>query len=315
MAMNRKGFFFTVIALFVVAILLLTISTQRSISGLDRLPAQEVRIQQGEALITLIDEGYAPRIISTIGYSALKTSSLSNTLPTTILDLQSLLKNSLVKAMSSEENPDFGYYLNLLAKSVDEPQDFSLSFAPITSEDITVFQNETTGPWYLGVTLPISYTLSSSQVSWTRENVVITGLIPLTGIADPLHKRKSVIKLIERTATTSWNVAAFNLFVGANQNIHNEKAPSFLGRLTGSFEASPCCGYESIARPNSGVTILTGRSSLDWCALASSPPTRCSSSLLCVSGLVAQSNLTGVRLSTDTYRRFNIPADELSTCS
>ena len=324
--MNRRAFFFTVTALFVVGILLLVVTAQRSASGIDRLPAQEVQIEQGANLIQLIEEGYVPRVIQTIGFVELNelltnyATEVSDNTPQPTSPTEEVLQDALATALL-EENTGVASYFQDLSEKVQEAQQFTLVFEQFDRDSVTIFQDETTGPWNLGVTLTLSYSVDASEAHWDREDVVITALVPVEGLPEPLYANQGVILPLKRTAITGWgSVSILEAFIENNESRHREEAPSFLSRLNGDTTASECCGYESFIHSGSGITIDNTRSAVDWCMLSSTTNCPMTTSLVFINpqcSTTSTSSLSGVKAASETFTRRYLIADTLlaSTCT
>lgn len=141
---------------------------------------------------------------------------------------------------------------------------------------LTVFQDNTTGPWQVGINLTFNYTITAGDVSISNaKNISV--IFDITGIPDPLYGIESqrtaqdgnvlYTNYFNATNMTTWNIS--NLYHEIEWRLYkyDGNGSSFLGRFYGSNGPSACCGVESIINPLTMPTVNGNveKPYVDWC--------------------------------------------------
>ncbi len=127
--------------------------------------------------------------------------------------------------------------------------DFSINI-----KDITLIQDERSGPWRVRVQANFNVSASDGYARWATERTVSRDF-DFSGLPDPTHSRhglparnfsfnESLTVFIEQSST-------LNYLALDKEYIRYRLAPGFLGRLRGNLtEQSNCCGITSILLPS-----------------------------------------------------------------
>lgn len=151
--------------------------------------------------------------------------------------------------------------------------------------NVTLYQDNVTGPWQIGVNVSINYSVSVRDVTINNtQNISV--MFGIEGISDPLYAVGSqnapedlpptpYTLRINATNITDWNIS--NLYKQLEWRVyrHDKNASSFLMRFYGIDDKSPCCGIESLINPYvmESVNGVRERPYVDWCYYG--PANRC----------------------------------------
>lgn len=149
---------------------------------------------------------------------------------------------------------------------------------------LKIYQDNTTGPWQVGLNLTVNYSIAAGEVMINKtENV--SAKFPIKGIPDPLYLVESQrtaedgnvmhSNYFNATNITKWNITTFYRQIEWRLYRHDKNASSFLMRFNGQDAASPCCGVESLINPLT-MTAANGMAEkpyVDWCYYG--PSDRC----------------------------------------
>ncbi len=181
------------------------------------------------------------------------------------------------------------------------------------SMNFTVYQNNLTGPFIVGVNLTINYSVAAGDVM-VNNTQNISAFFSIEGLPDPLYAVESMKTLqdggvvytnyFNATNLTNWNISTFYHQVEWRLYAHDENASSFLDRFYGRDERSPCCGIESLINPvvMSTVNGEVEKPYVDWCYYG--PANRCTPA---TTG--ALRNITCVTDEDDGDKFFNFAID------
>ena len=161
------------------------------------------------------------------------------------------------------------------------------------SMNFTVYQDNLTGPFMVGVNLTVNYSVSAGDVMVNNtEN--ITASFSIEGLSDPLYAVGSgkiaedkdafgnfvvYTNYFNVTNLTNWNISSFYHEVEWRLYRYEQNASSFLTRFHGRDERSPCCGIESLINPVVMSTVgddvfgAVEKPYVDWCYYG--PANRC----------------------------------------
>ena len=171
-------------------------------------------------------------------------------------------------------NYTFTKLMNAFSGIVDSKLHLNLSYS---LENVSVFQDNETGPWSAGVLAKVHLSLNGIIASWNWTDVK-TAKFSIANFEDPLFSistRLQYTKNISPTNITSWNVSLFKEFIYSHKFKHEYLAPSFLDRLANvTNSSSSCCGIESIMEPDvfSFIQHDSNKSYVDYCFLMNDCP-------------------------------------------
>ncbi len=309
--MNKKGIFFTITAILLSAVILVAfLPTPSSNLQSDELYVT-TQIATGNDLVSQITNEYAPAAMRVSGHHALRTISEIEKLRGVTFSqadfedaFAELMMNgtltcpggapqttaeACICSLGGSCDPNTAFMrdkslttlLYLYAAATERSANIETNFTFLTEdiERLTLFQNNETGPFSVGVNATINYTIITAAATWSGD-AYITELIPIRGIEDPLYSVQSqallgtlVTRPISQSAFLRWNITQIYLAIENKTYVHNPNASSFLQRFYGEDQASPCCGIESFINPQEldpRGTTRENKPYLDWCVLGQS---------------------------------------------
>jgi hypothetical protein len=262
--MMKKGIFFTVIALLVLAFLItyqhLTFNPPLS-AGTD--PAARSRV------ITMNDyaaafETYAAQSLAAAGYLSLQNLSAQiRTQGTFLRDVNASVTFCLNNRTRDTNCLNRTQTINASLTQLVTLAQTNLSISTqYVINNIWVTEEQ---PFEVIFWMNMSYNISDPFASWKVENKVVSAAVDVTGIEDPAYAFYNASGLV-RTRTfsatpfhrTQFTNATFTSFYlnqsytsnpGINTPGTSRSAPSVLQRYTGTLlNGSACCGVESVLR-------------------------------------------------------------------
>ncbi len=297
---GKKGIFFTIIAIILVTLISIAFTPYDYVSYKDRIPAITGRIGIANSYVKSLEFSFVKSALETSGRDALsalvlyinKTTYLpdAGALNSTFIEL--LLNGSIngtpvecyldneplsASACFASLNPDYSVMRNknLLFKfSAMENASRDVLLIRTDFKDtvegysVSLYQNNETGPWKIGIGLASNYTVDASIVYWNiSQNISVT--VPIEGLLDPVYLvNASYNNTIMKSNNTVWNVTSLSRMIKDMKYAYHPSAPSFLMRLyyNLSINGSKCCGIESPVNPNRlNVPKCTKKSYIDWC--------------------------------------------------
>ncbi|MFH1590794.1 MAG: hypothetical protein ABIC95_02605 [archaeon] len=259
---SRRGIFFTIMALFVVTLIYIffmsnqpfrVVSTPNPAgksSSLDR------SVSVNNHLLSL-KSGLIKRAVLVSGYNALRSmQDYSLDQGTFISDLNGTFAEILING-SVGGTP-------LSAMGIDHMENTTLSFLlheiwnltvdflkidmNYTIHGVSIYQDNMTGPWQLGLSADVTLELNATVAEWTSRQA-INVILPLEGHLDPLYSVSTgglFNNTLHRTNITRWNVSYVKEFISFMDYRFEPDGPSYLMRLQNDTNSSNCCGIESL---------------------------------------------------------------------
>ena len=199
---NRRGMFFTLVAILIITILFVSFSPQYASRINYELPVTESRVEAANGLVETIKYSYVPQALSASSYHALK--SLSYHLKSEgrgFADLEELNKtfewmmlNGTLPDLEHVRNNFYSvemgnvHFRNLL----DEMETSSTDHLQIETKfmrenfNVALYQNADTGAFQVGVNLTINFSVDAGLVRWEDlENISVA--FEFEDIEDPLY--------------------------------------------------------------------------------------------------------------------------------
>jgi hypothetical protein len=339
--MRKKGIFFTLISVFIVAILVFISSSQSSVTLKDEVPVTQTAVSIGNNYIKSLDEIYLSRTLEAISYRALKTIIwyMNYTTQDFLADkgdfdskFAELVVNGTIDrnpVIVNGQNIMLGYNLtkrladieNISMNTYNINTTFNKDYGSLNFS-VMAFQSADTGSRNVAVNVTLNYTVNTSLAYWSRI-AVIQVQTPISLLDDPLYAVTSVKADPEKAFTNKimwanasrFNVTVFRRFINASAYIYSARAPGFLSRFYGDYTSSECCGLESAVNPaviNDNMYDGSGshpmKSFIDWCYFGTE--TRCRSGALWnitgVSNYTAGGYNNAFILDTDSATLYNI---------
>lgn len=251
---NKKGMFFTLIALTIVSILMVVAS--RSATVVQRGDSSALRIQAMDSFLSDVENSYLPLAARASAYKAIASSTLYMNATGQFLsdpgsDLGGVMLNGTLGSASIMAN-------NTLQNFSARIEGFAADVYGIDLQmEVHSGSMAQTSPWRIDVAVNVSYVAKADVGNWTREKRIATS-IPVEGFLDPQYLVRTGGAYQHRIAqagipATRWNISNLDDFVSSGNytRFEGSDAPSFLERFKASPAASECCGIESTINPAS----------------------------------------------------------------
>jgi len=282
---SKKGVFFTFMAILVVAVLVLAFSSDVYVSSKNEIPVVKSRVKTADSYLRNLEGSYLKSSLYTSSYNALNSLILYMVYEDDFLDSESDLnakfKEVVLNGSIDGKNINTKYNIGLMEENsliyrldkIEEMSEYVLHIATDFDKenmDIVIFQSDDTGPWKVGVSLSLNFSVDAGVASWNRTKTVSV-TISILGFDDPLYLLKSGYPHpIKETPfnDTEWNVDTLKEHIADatyrhESNKSTEHSPSYLMRFYESYSPSLCCGIESMINQ----TLADGRykSYVDYC--------------------------------------------------
>ena len=261
---NKKGVFFTFIAIFLIMVFMIVFNPKTELSFSKDLLVVETRVTKIDDFVTDFEKVYLPNIIRSATYKAL--TALTYYMDVTdgfLTDLQPAFKEVLLNGTINNtpidditgedimDNNTLINWSNRIKKIAEDTLNVNLNF---TITNVSIYQ---TTPWFVYIDLRLDYSVSSETASWNRSNVLVKEKLGIGSLYDPLYYVNTdgtYKKKINRTdiKLDEWNINNLTHFIGEEEYVHwqNSSSSNFLMRFTNTSLASKCCGIESAVNPN-----------------------------------------------------------------
>jgi type II secretory pathway pseudopilin PulG len=263
---NKRGIFFTAIALVIVSLLLISYTF---FSQVNERKAIQKRIETMNNFLFSMEQDLT-RQIRTSGFRIIflmqkriieQGSYITNVNET----FKEAFFNGTIDGTTNEEIQILmeGATFSGIVNNTNNKANKINAQISLENATISIDQGD---PWNVRVTLETKLSLNdqSNLASWNR-TTIITAFIPIEGFEDPLYPIESnnpgTINKINKTIYTSFDSS--NLILHAQNAFYTENtdAPSFLDRLEGKIANQNPQGIESLAVPK--LTSISGRSIVD----------------------------------------------------
>lgn len=334
---GKKGIFFTIIAVMLVAILAIAFAPEEYATFKDRLPAVKTRVDTANEYVKILKNSYIEASAQTSGRDAMaalvlyvnKTGYLPDENAVSIT-FKEIMLNGTINGKPVEERIDpnypdyllmhsrtFFHKISAIENASRETLFISTDFKKnLTDYELVLYQSNETGPWRIGVNITLSYYVNASLSAWDITQTVST-TFPAEGILDPVQLVSGAnnISLVVRTNSTVWDISNFSKLIEDQKYKYDASAPSFLMRLYGNLSTgsgSVCCGIESPINPNKiGIDInkCTRKSYIDWCFYSANCAPEAAGKIWNITGITtytAGQKFYGFKLDTSHAAAYNI---------
>ncbi|HLD86917.1 MAG TPA: hypothetical protein VJB12_02540 [Candidatus Nanoarchaeia archaeon] len=251
--MGKKGIFFTLIALTLVAILIIVFA--RTINTSKDSGATFTRIQFIDAFVKDAQDSFLPLASRASSYRAIQAASAYMNATGQFLqdpehDLASAMVNGTIGAdavMVNSTLTNFTDYLEILAK---ESHGIDME---ITVHDARFSQSS---PWQVDIEVNASILAIGDVGNWSREGLLVRSSVPIEGFYDPQYLVGGAgyghIFQKSNFSAGPWNLSMLDSFItkGEYLRIEGSSAPSFLERFKSTPLSSECCAIESTIEPD-----------------------------------------------------------------
>ena len=261
--MNKKGIFFTFIAVAVMAIFILVFTPQSDIALQKDTQAVKTRINTLDHFVNDLEFSYFETILRATTYKTIlsliyymnTTGSYINNLDSAFSDVMITGKingipiDSITGKKIMENNTLTDWNNRLIAESKDTLNVDTV----INISSVSVFQ---TSPWKIESNLSVNFSVASDIAEWKKSSIIKTS-ISIEGFYDPyylINTNKEYTYQIKKSGVefNAWNLAKVREHLRNGTYVHwqDSDAPSFLMRFTNTMTNSSCCGIESLVNPN-----------------------------------------------------------------
>lgn len=334
---GKKGIFFTIIAVMLVAILAIAFAPEEYVTFKDRLPAVKTRVDTANEYVKTLKNSYVEAVAQTSGRDAMRALVLyanktgyfpdENSVSSTFKEvmLNGTISGKPVEERVDPGNPDaslmhgrtFFHRISAIENASRETLLISTDFKKnLTDYNVVLYQSNETGPWRIGVNITLSYYVNASLSSWDITQTVST-TFPAEGILDPVQlvSGANTINQVTRTNSTVWNITNLAKLIEDQKYKYDASAPSFLMRLYGNLSTgsgSVCCGIESPINPNKiGISIdkCTRKSYIDWCFYSTNCAPEAAGKIWNITGITTYTEgqkFYGFKLDTSHAAAYNI---------
>ena len=337
MAIGKKGIFFTLIALAIVFLLIITFGGMHTISTVEEIPAINAKVLRTNEFVKDVEQYYLETILRIAAFRTFKAmgelidQGIQGFLPEDFEDhFDDCITDGDCDYVDLDGNlGNLGglgnYTLEKLLEDLGETAESELHIdANFTKQgNVTLYQDNSTGPFHVGLVYTVFYTVECEEAGWER-NTTINTTLHIIGLDDPLYANyTSYMMAIMPTKYQHWTeeqdtTAQFLEIVNNMEFVYSPYAPSYLNRLSGNITPSECCGIESFI--NVDTTPLLGNkpaSFADYCYFYSSaaddPAAGCTFEdkggwVWKVDGITdgEGGNVTSFKLDAETIRWYNL---------
>lgn len=325
---EKKGIFFTFIAITIMAIFILVFTPQADISLQKDTESIRARISSLDNYVNDLESRYFETVLRAAAYKTILSlifyMNETGSYLTNFDDaFQEVMINGTINKVPIDEitNKKIMYnntLLNWSNRVIQTAKDTLNVNTNISIHNVSAFQ---TGPWAIEANLILNFTVNSSTANWKRENITIRATISIEGMPDPYYliNTKSTSSYtnqinISTVAYNQWDISKVREHIRSGTYVYwqNSNAPSFLMRFTNTISPSSCCGIESFVNPNKITPSDQLRSYVDYHFWKNDVPC---SELWDITGLWDEFNY--FKLDFDHLEKYNIQQGEATktTCS
>jgi hypothetical protein len=244
--MNKKGVFFTILAIFVSVMLVALFSSKLAFPVDSDVEINTLRISFFHDFNNDLRNSYLERALYVSVYNSLDDAvSFVGNNDFLILEAQyNLFVDNCLKGITPsycDDEASFAYWADIIKDKVYD--DFGINFNYSITGDVYINQ---TKPFSIFVSIPITYELSDDFVNRLWDSTIIETEVSITGLKDPLLLKKvGIDRVIYRDPIIEAGMINNPDPHGGFLNHYNDKTyimsdfgPSFLMRLQGLTDSS-----------------------------------------------------------------------------
>jgi len=261
--LGKKSLFFTFIALVMVSLFIFIFARGINVSNASNAEAFEKHSEILGNHVKGLEDAYLPMALYSSSHKAfMSLFYYINSTGSFLSDVQSNFSEVVLYGTIDRNPIDLitgrqlmfnSTFTNLSDQIADISYDlYGVSFS-YSVNSVSLSQED---PWHVIVTANLSYDLNSTEVSWSRDNVLIESQLDIQDFYDPYFYINSQ-RTDQRPFTKSpvrydrWTLASFNESIANRTYTHfpDSDAPSFLMRYennTDFLPSSECCGIETV---------------------------------------------------------------------
>ena len=261
---NRKGIFFTFIALTMMAIFILIYSPQGDLSLQKDTQAARTRISAINNYVGSMETDYLQTVLRASAYKSLLSLSLyinstgkfPKNLDSVFYEIitNGTVDNVPIDSITNKKIMENNTLTDWNTKIISAANDAYNVNTAIWIKNVSIYQ---TDPWSVKSILIINFTVTSESAEWTDTNISILSQADIEGLYDPYYLGNTNGQYSNRIKRSSvsfdkWNISKVREHLRNGTYVHWSKseAPSLLMRFTNDSTNSSCCGIESLVNPN-----------------------------------------------------------------
>ena len=261
--LQKKGIFFTFIAITIMALFILIYTPQADISFQKDTQAVKNRISSINNYVSDLESSYFETVLRATTYKTIlslifyinSTGSFINNLDPVFSEvmINGTINQVQIDTITGKKIMDNNTLTNWSNRIIEAARDTSNVNTTIIINSVSVFQ---TKPWNIDSSLSLSFTVKSNVAEWNKSAIIST-TIDIGGFYDPyylINTNKAYTNQIKKSTVefNQWNISKVREHLRNGTYVHweNSDAPSFLMRFTNTITSSSCCGIESLVNPN-----------------------------------------------------------------
>jgi len=325
MSINKRGIFFTFIAITMMAVFILVFTPQADISLQKDTQAIGARISSIDNYINELESSYFETALRATTYKTIlslifymnQTGSYITNLDSAFSEvvLNGTIDNVPIDTITGKEIMKNNTLANWSNKIIETSKEALNVNTTITIIDTSIFQ---TKPWNIDSSMRVNFTVKSNVAEWEKI-AVITTTISIEGFHDPyylVNTAGTYTNQIKKSTVefNQWNIAKVREHLRNGTYVHwqDYDAPSFLMRFTNTTTNSSCCGIEFLVNPNKISPSDQRESYVDYLFWSHKFANNCTQ-LYNITGLWDE--FSYFKLDLDHVARYNITAqDAVVTC-
>lgn len=283
--MNKKGLFFTVTAVVLISILIITFVLTTQNRTQDIIEINSLRVETANSFVNFLDDTQFERALSTSTTYAL--SSFSSYIEENKVYLQEDVTLALTKAVLGISCDRVVYDIDFINRKPDEcfldnnynkymsPEGLSDQTLPGILNDIKNLALSSgldfsykinsisfalDNHWEILADINLNYELNNTDntISFKKEDIMATTRISIVNQRDPVYVKNGIDKIIKNVDKAEINEVLPWRFVTSNN------APNYFQRLAGNLNNNGPFGIQSVFNPSAyGVGILKDDSYVD----------------------------------------------------
>ncbi len=264
-SMQKKGIFFTLIAITIMAVFILVFTPQADISLQKDSQSIRTRIGSIDNYVDDLENRYFETVLRAATYKTMLSlifyiNSTGAYLPNvdsafSEVMLTGKINGVPIDTITGKKIMDNNTLADWNSRIIETARDTLNVNTTITVNRVSVFQ---TKPWNIDSTMDVSFSVNSKVAEW-KKNAVIKTTMGIEGLPDPYYlvNTKSTSSYTNKIKKSSvefnqWGISKVREHLRNGTYVHwqDSDAPSFLMRFTNTITNSSCCGIESLVNPN-----------------------------------------------------------------
>ncbi|MBI3034821.1 hypothetical protein HYY71_00725 [Candidatus Woesearchaeota archaeon] len=262
MRIKKKGVFFTLIAIAIMALSIIIFTPQADISLQKDSQAIRARISSIDNYVDDLENNYFKTVLRATTHKTLLSLIFYINSTGSYIDLDSAfyevalngtINQVPIDSTTGKKLMENSTLANWSQKIADAAKDTLNVNTTITIKNASVSQ---TKPWQIDSRIAANITVKSNVAEWSRISTA-TASIGIEDFYDPYYLVNTDGAYANQIRISTlefgkWNVSHVreHLRNGTYMHWENSNAPNFLMRFTNNLQPSACCGIESFVDPN-----------------------------------------------------------------